>query len=290
MIFFFNIIPLTEYLCVVLLLLLLLLSFFISHIPSILSRPSWQGQECSYSDFSCRVAYYLSLYGTSNTRPCLGANSLCQSPFSSPPSNPPLLLFFSPLECLARRHAVSQHPALNEKGFLKFIRGWRLRGPVGLPATFLPFQHRTRETEQRERPFIWGFFLWTNSPFSRPWYPWISHSAKKDHQPDRARCIWEGNRVRNNSIPEGHPSLHTPGNRVPRSSIMGIQHSSEPHTQGGWPLWTTVICHCLSLYKVRGTKRQRVQGFKRSVLLARMNSSSFRGSFKQPINLIQFYL
>lgn len=33
-----------------------------------------------------------------------------------------------PPECLARRHAVSQHPALNEKGLLKFIRGWRLRG------------------------------------------------------------------------------------------------------------------------------------------------------------------
>lgn len=29
--------------------------------PSILLGPSWQGQECSYSDFSCRVAYYLSL-------------------------------------------------------------------------------------------------------------------------------------------------------------------------------------------------------------------------------------
>lgn len=39
--------------------------------------------------------------------------------------------------------------------------------------------------------------------------------------------------VHNNSIPEGHPSLSTPGNRVPRSDIMGIQHSSVPHTQGG---------------------------------------------------------
>lgn len=150
----------------------------------------------------------------------------CQLALPAPPSLlPPALLCslhlssFSP-ECLARRHAVSQHPALNEKGLLKFIRGRRLRGPVGLPATFLPFQHRTGETEQREQPFIWGF-LWTPSPFSRPWYPWISHSAKKDHQSDRAWCIWRGNGVHNNSIPEGHPSLPTPGNRVPRSNIMG---------------------------------------------------------------------
>lgn len=143
-----------------------------------------------------------------------------------------LLSSIFPPECLAKRHAVSQHPALNEKGLLKFIRGWRLWDPAGLPATFLPFQLRTGETEQREQPFIWGF-LWTPSPFSRPRYPWISHSAKKDHQPDRARCIWRGNRVHNNSIPEGHPSLPAPGNRVPRSGIMGIQHSSAPHTQQG---------------------------------------------------------
>lgn len=181
------------------------------------------------------MAYYLPLRETSNTPPCLGANSLCQHLLllSLPPSY--AALFFSPLssfspECFARRHAVSQHPALNEKGLLKFIRGWRLWDPVCLPATFLPFQHRTGETEQREQPFIWGF-LWTPSPFSRPWNPWISHSAKKDHQSDRARCIWKGNRGHNNSIPEGHPSLPTPGNRVPRSNIMGIQHSSAPHTQ-----------------------------------------------------------
>lgn len=148
--------------------------------------------------------------------------------FSSPCAP---LFSFSP-ECLARRHAVSQHPVLNEKGLLKFIRGWRLWGPAGLPATFLPFQHRTGEIEQREQPFIWGF-LWTPSPFYRPWYPWISHSAKKDHQSDRAWCIWKGKRVHNNSIPEGHPSLPTPGNRVPRSDIMGIQHSTEPHDKGG---------------------------------------------------------
>lgn len=184
------------------------------------------------------MAYYLSLWGTSNTPPGLGANSLCQHLLSLPPSYAlfsPLLSPLRPPECLARRHAVSQHPALNEKGLLKFIRGWRLWDPLGLPATFLPFQHRTGETEQREQPFIWGF-LWTPYPFSRPWYPWISHSAKKDHQSDRAQCIWKGNRVHNNSIPEGHLSLPTPGNRVPRSDIMGIQHSSTPHTQGGQPL------------------------------------------------------
>ena len=81
-----------------------------------------------------------------NPPPPLLPPSLCY--FFSPPSS------FSP-ECLARRH---QHPALNEKDLLKFIRGWRLWGPVGLPATFLPFQHRTRETEQREQPFIWAFY------------------------------------------------------------------------------------------------------------------------------------
>lgn len=73
------------------------LSFLVSHIPSILFRPSCRGQECSYSGFSCRVAYYLSLWGTSNTLPGLGANSLCQHLLSLPPSSAPLffsLLFF----------------------------------------------------------------------------------------------------------------------------------------------------------------------------------------------------
>lgn len=68
------------------------LLLFLSHIPSILFGPPWQGQECFYSDFSCRVAYYLSLWGTSDTQACLGANSLCQSSSSSPSSHPVLLL------------------------------------------------------------------------------------------------------------------------------------------------------------------------------------------------------
>lgn len=210
-------------------------STLLSHIPSILPGPSWKGQECFHRAFSCRVAYYLLLLGTSNTQACKGANSLYQSPLLSPRTILLLLLstsLFSP-ECLARRHAVSQHPALNEKGHLNSLEAEGSQGQlVCLLATFLPFQDRTGEMEQREQPFIWGFslsfFFWSNSPHSCPWYPWISHSAKKGHHSDRAWFIWRGNWERNNNIPEGHPSLPAPDNRVPRSSIIGIQHSSLP--------------------------------------------------------------
>lgn len=162
-----------------------------SHIPSILFRSLCHGQECFYIDYPCsfllslpvRDIQYPSLPRCQLTLPVL----LLLSPATQHYFSSPLFFFFTP-ECLARRHAVSQHPALNEKDLLKFIRGCRLRGPVGLPATFLPFQHRTGETEQRERPFIWAF-LWTNSPLSCPRYPWISHSTKKGHQSDRACCI-----------------------------------------------------------------------------------------------------
>lgn len=139
-----------------------LLHPLLSHIPSILPGPWWKGQECFHSAFSCRVAYYLLLLGTSNTQACKGANSLYQSPHHHPPSSHPftssLRSALSP-ECLARRHAVSQHPGLNEKGHLNSLEAEGSEDPVGLPATFLPFQDRTGEMEQREQPFIKGFFF-----------------------------------------------------------------------------------------------------------------------------------
>lgn len=96
----------------------------LSHIPSILPRPPLKGQECFQSAFSCRVAYYILLLGTSNTHACKGANSLYQSPcsYTLQPSFYSFHLLLFPPECLARQHAVvSQHPALNEKGHLNSL-------------------------------------------------------------------------------------------------------------------------------------------------------------------------
>lgn len=160
------------------------------------------------------------------------------------PSHPLLLLSPLPPECLARHHAVSKHPALNEKGLLKFIRGWRLLrsswSACHIPA--VPAQDRADRAERTT--FYLGLFM---DPFSRPWYPWISHSAKKDHQSDRARYIWKGNRVHNNSIPEGHPSLPAAGSPTLRhngdTAFLCASHASRLTSLTN-PICPALRCHC----------------------------------------------
>lgn len=128
-------------------------------------RLLWLVKECSYSSFSCRVKYYL-IRRDIQSPTLLGllpaeyasSSSAIQTLLSAliPPSPKCLaqhryMLFASSLLCM-------------KKGLEKFIRGRSLQDSVGLPATFLPFQNRTEQKEQRGA-FYWSlFFLSLLSP------------------------------------------------------------------------------------------------------------------------------
>lgn len=71
----------------------------------------WLVKECSYSSFSCRVKYYLIIRDIQYPT-LLGCQLLLRHPAPSLCSHPPIPRVFGP----AQLHAVSQLPALYEKG------------------------------------------------------------------------------------------------------------------------------------------------------------------------------